>query len=210
MPLLYWAKSNLFISAPLLLLLFVFLRELLLRSTRGNKALFNVLLFPGVVVHELSHAGACLLLGAKIVDIDLFTYGGGKVVYRFKRGHLYKNFFISSAPLIIGILILYLIASSFLGPFAQEKNLALIALLFYFALSLTITMMPSAQDFKNSYLAYILLFVIIFFASYLFREKLIYADKVITFLLLANAVIVTALIISFFYRLVRSLVIFKK
>lgn len=210
MPLLYWAKSNLFLSAPLLLAIFLLLREVLLRNTRESKLLFNILLFPGVVMHELSHATACLLFGAKIIDMSLFSYKGGRVVYRLKKESPTKNFFISSAPLIAGFLVLFIIISRLNFIEFKLENFALLALLFYFALTVSITMMPSLQDFKNSYLIYLLLISGIFIASYFLRDKMFYGDKIISFLALLNLIIIAALILFLVYTVAKKLMLFKK
>jgi len=210
MPLLYWAKSNLYISAPLLFAIFLLLREILLRYTRENKLLFNILLFPGIIMHELSHATACLILGAKIVDMNLFSYKGGRVVYRLKKENSVKNFLISSAPLIAGFLVLLIIISRLNYIEFQFDNLALVTLLFYFALTVTITMMPSFQDFKNSYLIYLLLILGVFVASYLLKDKMLYGEKIISFLTLLNLIIIAALLLFFIYKTTKELIIFKK
>ena len=54
---------------------------------------------PGVVVHECSHIIGCLLTGAKIRKVVLFSEGGGSVTYTSPATPLLGNVIISTAPL---------------------------------------------------------------------------------------------------------------
>lgn len=73
---------------------------------------------PGVVVHELSHALGCILTGAKITDVVLFSKDGGSVTYKKPRLPVLGNVIISSAPLFCIPLVLTgltWVFSSYLG-----------------------------------------------------------------------------------------------
>jgi hypothetical protein len=61
---------------------------------------------PGVIVHECSHVLGCLLTGAKIRKIELFSEGGGSVTYNPPVIPLIGNVVISTAPLFCVPLVL--------------------------------------------------------------------------------------------------------
>ena len=54
---------------------------------------------PGVVVHECAHILGCLLTGAKIKKVVLFSEGGGSVTHTKPTIPLLGNVIISTAPL---------------------------------------------------------------------------------------------------------------
>ncbi|MHB8163830.1 MAG: M50 family metallopeptidase [Methanoregula sp.] len=54
---------------------------------------------PGVVVHECAHVLGCLITGAKIQKVVLFSKGGGSVTYNPPAIPVLGNVVISTAPL---------------------------------------------------------------------------------------------------------------
>ena len=78
----------------------------------GGSKLFYVLLAPGVIVHETSHALACLLLRVKIYEFKpLALKRIGSVVYygwvkRENTNNPIKEALISTAPIYLGLIIL--------------------------------------------------------------------------------------------------------
>ncbi|PKL70562.1 MAG: hypothetical protein CVV30_04210 [Methanomicrobiales archaeon HGW-Methanomicrobiales-1] len=54
---------------------------------------------PGVVVHECAHVLGCLITGAKIQKVVLFSKGGGSVTYNPPAIPVMGNVVISTAPL---------------------------------------------------------------------------------------------------------------
>jgi hypothetical protein len=54
---------------------------------------------PGVVVHEITHIIGCLITGAKIKKVVLFSGEGGSVTYESPKIPLIGNVIISTAPL---------------------------------------------------------------------------------------------------------------
>jgi len=93
--------------------------------------LYFVIRAPGVVVHELSHALGCVLTGAKITDIVLFSKEGGSVTYTRPQIPVLGDVIISSAPLFCIPLVLTgltWVFSSYLGctfpPFPQSIDSA--------------------------------------------------------------------------------------
>ena len=86
---------------------------------RGRKALlaFN---FIGTVIHELSHAIMCLIFLHNITDIKFFSTNTGVEVgyvkHNYNKNNIYQllgNFFIGIAPLLSGIVIMYIIIIKF-------------------------------------------------------------------------------------------------
>jgi hypothetical protein len=63
------------------------------------KFFYYFLRAPGVVVHECAHVLGCLLTGAKIRKVVLFSKGGGSVTYNPPKIPVIGNVVISTAPL---------------------------------------------------------------------------------------------------------------
>jgi len=61
---------------------------------------------PGVVVHELSHILGCLVMGAKVKNVVLFSKEGGSVTYSRPKIPILGDVIINTAPLICIPLIL--------------------------------------------------------------------------------------------------------
>jgi hypothetical protein len=97
----YYALIPLLLSIQLLLHQ---LLERLLVSKAGGSKWFAVLVFPGTVVHELSHAVAALVSGCRLTSLSLFTFNRsgvlGSVTYASKGGRLsfVRDLFISLSP----------------------------------------------------------------------------------------------------------------
>jgi hypothetical protein len=66
------------------------------------RSLYYILRFPGVVIHECSHILGCLLTGAEIQKVVLFSEGGGSVTYARPKIPVLGDVIISTAP-IFGI-----------------------------------------------------------------------------------------------------------
>ena len=56
---------------------------------------------PGIVVHELAHATACVLVGARVREINFWKVSGGHVIHETPRIHLIGPVLISFAPTIL-------------------------------------------------------------------------------------------------------------
>jgi len=102
------------------------------------------LLFPGVWVHELAHALACLVSGVPVHRIEVHSRSG-KVVHR--AANLRSSALISAAPLIVGGIV-----SLFL--FSYAKNIAdtdiwLAAFTAWLGFSIAFHSIPSHPDMMN-------------------------------------------------------------
>ncbi|MCR4316243.1 MAG: M50 family metallopeptidase [Planctomycetes bacterium] len=169
----------------------------------------RVMVAPGVIVHEYSHALGCLLTGAKIKEIVLFEKTGGHVTHQMPRVPLIGGPVISFAP-VIGCLLFLALCGWLLGDPLKVLNLdskvpvasaggagaeqvaessiefaKIIGqrvqtnfeifyteipnqiaswkmwLFLYLSVCFTICMAPSRQDFKNSYVAVIVLVLLL-------------------------------------------------
>jgi hypothetical protein len=128
----------------------------LLSKWFGYKAaniICNYITFPGIIIHELSHALLAILTGAKIKEIKLIEFNTngrlGHVVYYLcgnKIQHAIQHSITSCAPVLTGILIEYVI-------WKVVFNVALpvwsIILLIYVSISVFNHMSMSKEDVKN-------------------------------------------------------------
>ncbi|SEF80036.1 hypothetical protein SAMN04487934_103200 [Eubacterium ruminantium] len=77
------------------------------------QAIINFLFFPGVILHELSHAFLAVITGAKVTEVALFKKEGESLghVYFKNRGNRVivslQYIFISAAPMFCGALIVW-------------------------------------------------------------------------------------------------------
>jgi len=111
-------------------------------------------MFPGIVLHELAHSIACLVTFTKIRSVTFFSKNGGFVMHE-KPGFILISFFISIAPLLTGIAIIYLAVTKGLSPQASTGLIsARMAIIIYFLSSVFLTMLPSKQDILNSFSAF--------------------------------------------------------
>lgn len=81
----------------------------------ASRILYIVLMMPGTIIHEVSHAVIALLMGAHITDFSIMPSGNtlGHVEYTAPKIPLMGNAAISFAPLIGCPALLLLISSTF-------------------------------------------------------------------------------------------------
>jgi len=142
------------------------------QSVFGPK--YRYFLAPGVIVHELAHGFACIFTGAKVTSMSVFAREGGHVRHTKSKIPILGSVIISLAPLIAGIVIIYIISrylstaelnvfkygfgvkAIIKGNVAIIKNLAHFSwknwLLLYFTISVSVTMLPSRQDLLSAFL----------------------------------------------------------
>lgn len=75
--------------------------DLLWARTIPIRAFYYVIRFPGVVIHECSHILGCLLVGAKIKKVVLFSKGGGSVTYTPSQIPYLGDVIVCTAPFFI-------------------------------------------------------------------------------------------------------------
>lgn len=213
----HWTQILLLIIA--ILFLAAIIDFLLSRSFLGTS--YRIFVAPGVILHELSHAFFCLITGAKIKSIALFEKEGGSVTHESPKIAIVGPILIAFAPLLIGIIAIFVI-SKWIGVnpnkdifslsiqnipevlkstfsainFVSYLNLILIYLIF----SISVTMIPSFQDFKNALVPSLILIVIIYFLAKVLAIKaalpFIPYDKIVAILSVVVFLLIFALVLS--------------
>lgn len=130
---------------------------------------YRSILFPGIILHELSHALVSVLVGVRVEKIRFWGGTGGEVTHQ-KTNPVFQ-FLISLAPVVAGIAVIAIICQflnlkpielkltgeSFQGLISQilvsfqalDLNLANLLFL-YLLVSIALTLVPSPEDLKAS------------------------------------------------------------
>jgi hypothetical protein len=123
-----------------------------LAITSRKYLILRILLFPGVIIHELAHAAACLVTNTKIEQISFWDEAGGSVVHHKPKFSFVTQPFISLAPLPVGIGLLFFL-STLLSPFGW-LSLPII----FIMVSIAATLAPSKTDFIHAMEGLVFLF----------------------------------------------------
>lgn len=99
--------------------------------------------FPGIILHELSHAIACVVLGVNIKKIKWISKEGGFVIHEHNKS--YKTIIISIIPFFLNIV--YAIACALL--FTMNVGPILKVLLLWIGGSALFFCLPSKDDAHN-------------------------------------------------------------
>ncbi|MFH0906488.1 MAG: hypothetical protein V1824_04080 [archaeon] len=105
----------------------------------------SILFFPGIIIHELAHIIACLILGVKIHSVNLLSFDGGYVAHEESKS--YKTVVIALFPFIFNILIAILIGAYLV----YIENNYIKGILSWIAISSLFYAFPSSQDSANVY-----------------------------------------------------------
>jgi len=164
MPSLLSDLNNQFFALVILTIAIYTLRESLLWQLRKRAFWYYLFLFPGVVLHEVSHLVGCLLTGARVKSFQLFSKDGGFVSHEEPRIPVIGTFVVSIFPLLTGSTILYFASETLRkGTFQltlYSVNFSKIIIAYLLA-AVFITMFPSYQDFKNASWVYFILIVLL-------------------------------------------------
>lgn len=129
--------------------------QLLARKMGGVKAtmLCNRVTFPGVILHELSHALLVIMTGAKVTKMILFNPFDnktlGSVEFKTRGGWLKTRIQLalsSCAPVIIGAIIIYFLIKI---TFIPGMILIFRIIFWYLIISIICHMSMSKPDIKN-------------------------------------------------------------
>ncbi len=143
---------------------------------RGKK--YSLIVFPGVVIHELSHLLACILTLAKVKEVKLFSFKGGYVRHQKPKIPIIGVPLISFFPVIGGALALIFIYKvigfnlpqfslsisfirSFQSVFVVNWQNYIFWIAIYLSISIIMSITPSKKDMRNSLFALLILFVLI-------------------------------------------------
>ena len=127
------------------------------------RPVYLAVLFPGIVLHELSHFFAAILTGTPVTEVNFFSSAGGHVIHQQPRIPVLGQLVISFAPLAAGAGVIYFlstlipikVATQWAVPFSSFSlpvpALAtswhwIFILWIYIILSTTLTLLPSRQD----------------------------------------------------------------
>jgi hypothetical protein len=119
-------------------------------GAKAGMFIVNRLTFPGTIHHELSHALFAFVTGAKVTDIKLLTFQGNELgSVKFKpRGTAFLQSiqlcFASLAPVIMGIISLYLMVTMLNPRYAAPQWQYFV--LIYLEISIFIHMTLSGKD----------------------------------------------------------------
>ena len=104
-------------------------------------------LFPGVVLHELAHYFACVLVGVKVFRARLFD--ANEAFVQHEKPNAWQSFIITLAPFALNSFLgaLLLLAANDL---VSARNILSLAL-YWLALSFLFHSFPSSHDAMNSF-----------------------------------------------------------
>ncbi len=157
---------------------------LITRHPEISMALFSLLFFPGVLLHELSHYLVARLLGVRTGRFSIIPkkMANGRMQLGYVETattDFFRDAIIGAAPLILGILIIALIGvyrlelsplwDSIVSGQASLVRAALNTVInqpdfwlwFYLIFTISSTMMPSSSD-RRAWLPLILVFILFF------------------------------------------------
>lgn len=95
-------------------------------QARSAWPLYRTFLWPGVLIHELSHAIMAKILGAKIYEIVLWEKSGGHVTHGPTKLPWLGNFLVGIAPIFGGFLIYTILGYFLLGPELSQPVINLV------------------------------------------------------------------------------------
>ncbi|MDP4000537.1 MAG: hypothetical protein Q8Q11_03910 [bacterium] len=125
---------------------------------------YRFLIAPGVIIHEYSHALACILTGARIRTVRVFDERGGEVIHEPSRLPLGEGL-ISVAPILGAAIATYLLAVALVPGFVGLGELQISSWQFfafaYLASSITAAMAPSAPDLRAGLVAFVVICTIV-------------------------------------------------
>ena len=180
-------------------------------------------------MHELCHAAACVITGAKIVNISFFDKEGGSVTHQKPIIPIFGPIIISTAPLILGILVFYFLASRIhLGntldfnalylnfrstinsiDFSSWQNIIIL----YFLISVSVTMTPSRQDLTNMLIPIIILtgffYLILRYTAFTFNRFDFLFSKLSLVLNMVVFILIAFTLVSFVLFLATKLILKK-
>lgn len=109
----------------------------------------NLLLFPGVIAHELGHLLACLLCGVRVISVKL--WGLREAYIRHEEPGVICMFFIAMFPFVLNTALA--LVCLYIGNIQifTTRNLYYILISYWFALSFAYHSFPSFPDVQNMY-----------------------------------------------------------
>lgn len=139
-------------------------------ATMAPYSIFRLMLLPGIIIHEMAHVVGCWITGAQVHRVHFWTQSGGEVVHTHPKIPVIGPPIISFAPFFVGMY-----ALTYLGTYLTTPPLELTwqrGLALFFMMSIGATLIPSKQDFKNSFASIVILAVVASCAMYFYPSLL--------------------------------------
>ena len=92
-------------------------------SKHINAKAVRLFLFPGAVIHELSHAFICLITGTTIKELNIFKLENGSIQYDRPKIPFLFDFFIATSPIFGCAFVLILISIILGNPIRVDETL---------------------------------------------------------------------------------------
>ena len=92
-------------------------------SKHINTKAVRFFLFPGAVIHELSHAFICLITGTTIKELNIFKLENGSIQYDRPKIPFLFDFFIATSPIFGCAFVLILISIILGNPIRVDETL---------------------------------------------------------------------------------------
>mgnify|MGYP001602124323 CR=1 FL=1 len=179
--------------------------------------IYLVLMFPGVVIHELSHYSVSVLTGTPVHSVQFFSRTGGHIVHGQPKIPVVGQLFISFAPLVIGIALSVFLISHLpieagnawqltLGKFKVgipevTGHWGLFDFIkLYLLFSIIMTLTPSRQDITASSAGIIVLFIVLYILK--LNGWLYYSFEAINFLWYINACLAVIVLGAYLLKLI--------
>jgi len=153
----------------------------------------EILLFPGVVFHEISHYLMCLIMGVKVKKVKISFYGGS--VEHVVPKSIIESILISIAPCVFAISFSVVLINIFL----ENPLYELVKFYFVFVMLYVSTPSKADTDFMKHHstwqkvLAFPLFLIVRFYyyASHNEYTKVIFSLTVIIIILLSRIILIT-------------------
>lgn len=207
-----------------IVVVFAYILERILLNVLGF-FLFRILVIPGIIVHELSHAIIAIIFGSKIKSIKVFKKEGGEVGYSKPKFPIISQPLISIFPVIGATLVLYAVSlaigfswdqilSESKFSFDNIKNIFInfpkdnwfYFLFLYLILSLTASMGPSKKDVVSAVGGLVFLLIISVAIFYFIPQSLVFWDKLSMIYLISLYLLIIGLAVSIVLWIVKSLI----
>ena len=159
---------------------------LLTGSSRLSIALLAIVVLPGTLIHEFSHLVFATLLRVPTGNLTIMpSMGKGGEV---KTGRLeivkpdpFRHILIGLAPMIVGLVIIYIIGNYLLPSFSELLSFqfsVLITVSLYLLFAMSVTMFSSRKDLESLIIAGPIIFLI-GLSLYLFGVRIVFEESLI-------------------------------
>ncbi|HEY1074559.1 MAG TPA: hypothetical protein VGE59_02560 [Patescibacteria group bacterium] len=162
-------------------------------ATMAPYSIFRLALLPGIILHESAHVAGCWLTGARVHRVHFWTQSGGEVIHTQPKIPVIGPPIISFAPFVVGMYALWHLGIYLTVPpleISWQRGLAV-----FLMMSIGATLIPSKQDFKNSFGSLVVIAILasaaLYFFPSLWHPLNTYAQPLLKPFILVTAIIAT-------------------